>query len=344
MSAPKQRKTAAQRGTSLALRFRNRLREHTLSQAGQKRPWSESDDDLSTTDSEEASSLEDALDSDQDTDSGEDMTPPQPTLSDQTKRAARRLADQVLPEFSRWMVSARYIQPPEHRIPPRKRSRGSNPKPPSILIETQDPADPSTILILRVDGYFRLACPFFVSHPAHHESCALEHDLCSISDLFKHLATCHPSVAYCPICGQVFDRELARDLHIRASVCACRDFDPPQGVSRSQLRTIVREDDTNQRESRRWRRIYSLLLPGADRPPRGAAYLDEGLPLAVAMAGDYWASRGRRAVEEYLAGEGSSEKGEIRGERVEAFCELAGRELVRCVVADAQESQAALSE
>lgn len=323
----------------LALRLRDGHGDSTLSPAGRKRCRSESDDALSATDSEEGSSLEEALKNDLDSDCSGNTMPLQQGLSEDFKRVIHLLVDWIFPTLSQWADSACYIHPPEYRIPPRKRSRGLNGRSRSIFIETEDSDDPSTILILRIDGYFHLACPYFVSDPSHHESCMLEHDLRSIADLIRHLGQYHPNPFYCPICGQIFDNDLARDRHIRTRSCVCREFDPARGVSRSQLRKIIEEDDRSRREDERWRRIYAHVFPRAERPRRSAAYLGQGLPLAVSMARDYWDSHGRELVEEYLAKEGLSGAEQFTGGGFWTLCELSGQGLIQRVIADARKDQ-----
>jgi len=320
----------------LPLRHRDRHGESLLSPAGKKRCRPETDDDCSTTDFEGVSDREDFLETSQDSDSSDGAI--LPNHSENMRRFALQCANRISPQLLRWMGSARYIKPPEHRIPPRKRTKRS------IFMETEDPNEPSTILILLINGYFRLSCPFFIADPARHESCTLQHDLRSIGQLIKHLKMCHPSTIYCPICGQTFDAELARDRHIRRRSCICRNFCIPKGVSRSQLRKIIEEDDRNQREEERWRRIYAVVFPEAERPPRGAAYHTEGLPLAVSMARDYWVSHGRRLVEDFVTEEGLSGNLEFTEPGVSALCELTGKELIESVILEARSSQKAPAE
>src|SRR3569833_502724 len=338
---------------SVVLPLRGRHEYSTLSSSptgpGLKRCRADDEDDFSTTDSdEESSDLEDAiLESDEDSSDSLDDTavPPRPEQppSEAVKGLAHRVVDWALPALARWKASARYIRPPEHRVSPRKRSRRSAKQPRrSVFIETQDPSDPSTILILRVDGYYRLACPIIAWDPTRYAACGTRPALRSLSALVRHLRRFHPRPAYCPICGRDFGSggaaAAACDAHIVTRSCTPRYVAPadvPRGVAREQLRRIVEADDPARREDERWRRVYAAVFPGAPRPRRAAAYLSEGLPLAVSMARDYWEARGPGLVEQDHAGEGMGGRELFAGEDVfSVVCELDGRELILRVTAD----------
>lgn len=302
---------------------------------GRKRHRFESDDDPSATDTEGSSDSEEGPKADID---GDWCRVSQTLPPKNTQELSRRLADQIFPLLHRWMDTARYTRPPDYRIKPRKRSKkSSSGTSPSILIESEDPADPSNILISGVDGYFRIACPFSVQDPSRYESCALEYDLRSISDLIKHLGKCHPHPFYCPICGQIFGSDLACNKHVRKRSCARRNFDIVKGVPCGRLQNIAEEDNRNRPEDERWRRIYALVFPTAERPLHGAGYLGEGLPLAVAMARDYWSLHGRELAMAYLSEEGSSGEVKIEGERFSTFCRQVDEQLVQRVIADARD-------
>ena len=241
------------------------------------------------------------------------------------------IVDRVFPTIREYLTNAYYIKPPDYRIPATRERR-------RVLLETQDPDDPSTILIVPVDGYLPLACPLSPS------SCALQHcnssscsSLRSIPAVIRHLAKHHREPIYCPICGTLFDLALSRDAHIHTRSCARRNIEVAPGVSRAQLEELVRGDDANQHEEERWWRIYKVLFPdGAtkhSRPPRGAAYLWEGMPLAVTMARDYWDCYGRDTVEAYLADESVAGGAEITAQEASVLCGLVGKELVQRVIA-----------
>lgn len=341
-SPPGKRKPAQMKADGdnpVAQRLGGRQGNSMLALIGRKRCRPESDGDIERTDVGDGSDLGENLEEDeedQDANLSRHARLSSPGFPEDFDNFTHLLIDWAFPLCRRWMGSARYIHPPEHRMPPRKRSRKPNETTRSVFIEVEDLDDPSTILILRIDGYFHLSCPFSISDPGHYESCTLEHDLRSITDLIRHLAKCHPHPFYCPICGQIFEDDLTCDSHIRARLCDCRDFDIARGVSHSQLRKITEQDDRNQREEERWQRIYSCLFPGADRPQCSKAYLEQGLPLAVSMARDYWESHGRGLIEQYVAKEGLPGGKQLTRESFSTLCEHAGRELVQRVVKDAQ--------
>ncbi|KAK4452535.1 hypothetical protein QBC34DRAFT_397784 [Podospora aff. communis PSN243] len=263
--------------------------------------------------------------------------------SEVLKKIAHQLADQTLPSVSQWVASARYIRPPDYRIPARKQRVRSGALP-SLLIETEDPADPSTTLILRVDGCFHLACPLFVSSPFRYESCLRKHSIRSIEDLFNHLKTHHPHPIYCPVCGQFFDDEFVRDRHIRALSCAHRNFSIEKGVTRTQLAKMMDKDDRNRREEERWQRIYQVLFPGGETPRTEMAYLEHGPPLALSMVRDYWDSHGRRVVNNYLQVRALASGQSLDKQAVSVLFELVGSHLVRRVAEDALRGQNCLLE
>jgi hypothetical protein len=302
-----------------------------------KRHRSPSEDDFS--DSEETSSWTYILDSSEDSDDSNDTTTPQhqPQTPELRTTHVSHIADRAFPSIRNHITKAYYTRPPDYRIRahPRKRRR-------RILLETEDPNDPSTVLIVRVDGYLPLACPVSPSR------CSLlphSSSLRSIRDVVRHLARHHRDPIYCPICGTHFDLELARDAHICARSCARREFEVARGtVSRAQLEALVERDDRNRPEEDRWWRIYRAVCPGGGankRSDRGvAAYLGEGVPLAVAMARDYWDLHGRDMVQTYLADEGVVAGGvEITEQEVSVVCSLVGKELVQRVIDGRLESE-----
>ncbi|CAP71691.1 uncharacterized protein PODANS_6_6490 [Podospora anserina S mat+] len=338
--------TIGRREKTSALNPSSRHRDSIRPATGRKRYRHESHDDVTSTHSVESTDLEDALESDCGSVSPDETASLlQPHLPKDLQHLACQLAGQTFPVVSQWMNSARYIPPPTIRIPPPKRSKTSSPTPRSILMETSDPSDPSTVLIFRIDGYYPLPCPFAISNPSHHGFCNLQHRLRSISDVVQHLIKHHPNPFYCPICSQTFANEPTCDSHIRERTCKPRSLDISKGVSQSTLREIIRRDKPHLPEEDRWRNIYRILLPGNKPPGRGTAYISQGLPLAVAMTRDYWEQHGRRIVGEYLAKVGSDGSVPTTGdEEVSMLCEIVERELVELVIAEHARKNCQISE
>jgi len=85
-----------------------------------------------------------------------------------------------------------------------------------------------------------------------------------------------------------------------------------------------------------------VLFPEAEKPPRESAYLQEVVHLALSMARDYWDSRGRRIVDEYLQGRFLEGDWKPDEREVLVLFELAGSLLVRRVAEDADKDQTSL--
>ena len=206
-------------------------------------------------------------------------------------------------KIQKWMCSIRYIERLEYRKP-RKHARTGEGKSQSICPQT-DGRDNSEGLVLQpVGGYFHLSCPFYISNPVRHQSCILEHDLKSIEDVIDHLLKHHREPPYCPRCGRMFSKFLERDNHIRERSC---DYRPPaniEGVNDRLEAELVRRHNRRWRVKERWLQVYATLFPKAPRPHGSAAYLKDGVGLAMSLVRDYWAKRGRECVEEYLSSHG----------------------------------------
>lgn len=207
-------------------------------------------------------------------------------------------------KIKKWMRSVRYIERPEHRKPLRKLARTGESKPQSISPQTQDTDNPERPVLKPIAGYFHLSCPFYVYNPVRHQSCVLKHELKSIEDVIDHLIKHHREPAYCPRCGRTFCKFLERDNHIRERSCG---YQPPvsiEGVNDRLEAKLVRRHNQRWRVKERWLQVYATLFPMDARPHGSAAYLKDGVGLAVSLLRDYWAKRGRECVEEYLSSHG----------------------------------------
>ncbi|KAF7553906.1 hypothetical protein G7Z17_g3309 [Cylindrodendrum hubeiense] len=205
------------------------------------------------------------------------------------------LYDKIQP----WMTSARYVAPPDNKQPPRKRARTTDCRPQSGYLEEEDQTDPELVVISRLDGYFDLACPFYVSNPTKYQHCLLNHDFPSIEDVTRHVKKHHTQPPYCPMCRQTFDRAVVRDCHVRARTCEIRTPEPIDGVSAYQKAELVKGDKPHLSDRRRWLHIWATIFPNTE--PCHSPYLEDGIELAVTMARDHWAQDGMDYVAEYLA-------------------------------------------
>ncbi|KAJ3453558.1 hypothetical protein MRS44_017805 [Fusarium solani] len=83
------------------------------------------------------------------------------------------LVKSALDSLDAWMKSARYVLPPDDRLPPRKRLR-------TLHWKEGDGSDDS------------------IDAPARYQQCLLQHDLRSIEDVMRHLRRHHMKPLYCP--------------------------------------------------------------------------------------------------------------------------------------------------
>ncbi|KAH7000679.1 hypothetical protein EDB80DRAFT_866686 [Ilyonectria destructans] len=95
-------------------------------------------------------------------------------------------------KFLTWAASASDAAPPEDRLPPRKRIKRAD-SPPSLVCpeEEKETGDSELVEVSRDDGFFHLACPFYVKNLDKHRDCLQSHGLNSIGDLTSHLLKSH---------------------------------------------------------------------------------------------------------------------------------------------------------
>lgn len=300
-------------------------------------------DDSSTSTSSESEELSDlsqysAIDDSTD-DSIEESPSSDSVILRQSKALTTTLVDWAVPRVHEWISSARYITPPDYRIPISKRARTANDAPSQIFIELQD-RNSSNISVLPIDGYFHLACPFFVLDPDQYEQCALGHNLRSISNVIQHLRKHHSPAHryYCSYCGRPFDNGHARDDHVREFSCVRHAVKRENAVPRQVLQLICRKDDRRCREVPRWQHIYATIFPQEIQPSAEAVYLKGGLPLIISMVRDYWSSNGSRLVREFLKDSQESKGEELSMEEITMLCQLAGAEILRRITAKSRDS------
>lgn len=200
-------------------------------------------------------------------------------------------------EVDRWVSSARYTVPPADRLPPRKRLMTSDLRSRSSLSEEMDPNDPQLVVISRVDGYFHLACPFYIYKPDKHQGCLLQHDLQSVEDVIRHLQEFHMEPPYCPICYRVFENAMDRDNHVRGRSCQSRKVGDIEGIDERQKITLAKRDKWFLGEKERWLRLWNGIFPNVrlHRSP----YLEGRAEREISMVRDRWACHGKEYVLQY---------------------------------------------
>ncbi|KAH6884468.1 hypothetical protein B0T10DRAFT_493232 [Thelonectria olida] len=203
----------------------------------------------------------------------------------------------------KWKAQANYGPPPEDRLPPRKRARTTGRQPRSACIkQDEDPNDSQLVVISHHDGYFHLACPFYVFNRTKYRRCLLQHDLQSIEAVIDHLCSHHMEPPCCAMCFRVFDKARDRDEHMSKRTCEFRDPVEIDGLDLYQKEKLSGRDRVHLGEKKRWYRIWKTVFPGT-APPH-SPYLDRGIGLEMSMVRDYWTTNGRDCVWQYLTKRG----------------------------------------
>ncbi|KAK7417718.1 hypothetical protein QQX98_004374 [Neonectria punicea] len=255
-------------------------------------------DNTSPRTSDDLSSSNSRSDSDLTSEDDEDSNGDEYTLE------SHHETQQFLPdliEFSRQkictcMASARYVVPPNNRLPPRKRAKTASSRPPQTCFE--DSESDRKVMLSRVDGYFHLACPIYASNPEKYHECLQQHDFLCVEEVMSHLQRHHAEPPYCPTCWQTFDTTTDRDRHIRSMTCKFHSKLNIDGINESKLAEIKNRDRLYFSERRRWLRIWNTIFPAA-KPP-SSPYLEHGVEQTVCMTRDYWARYGKEWVSEYM--------------------------------------------
>ncbi|KAF5591727.1 hypothetical protein FPCIR_6007 [Fusarium pseudocircinatum] len=223
-------------------------------------------------------------------------------LTDVLEDKRHKIKTLALELFEAWRAEAKYIAPPEDRLPPRKRCKTSSGR--LIYTQTEDEDDISDEELVvvsqpsRTKSFLHLACPFTIYAPDEYQRCLLKDDLQSIEDLKEHLFRCHSRPIHCLICYRAFDTLIQRDDHVLSETCQKRDAGPLYGLNESQKAKLIRRDSWHFGERRRWYRIWSVVFPGSKNPP--SPYLDRGLGLSISMMRDFWELYGSQCVSDCL--------------------------------------------
>ncbi|CAH0054126.1 unnamed protein product [Clonostachys solani] len=219
-----------------------------------------------------------------------DLNPSHPLLAIRSN-----LVDFVYGEGKSWIRSAIYTTPHQDRLPPKKRYRTIDDK--FAFVKCEEGADGS-LIARRFDGFYHLACPYYITKPEKYKSCLLGHSLQSIEDVIGHLIHYHKEPPYCPICRQEFDSPWVRDQHVRARICSIQNSGKVDGVNEQQRYKLRKRDQVHLGEAIRWMRVWNTVFPGIPLPE--SPYLHTGVDVAVVMMRDYWATQGLKLAEDYL--------------------------------------------
>ncbi|KAF5631713.1 hypothetical protein F52700_6635 [Fusarium sp. NRRL 52700] len=208
--------------------------------------------------------------------------------------------------FSRWSDGIEYTEPPKDRLPPRKRFRTSQWQSGLPRADEENDSEEEFVIISHPacrQGFFHLACPFYIHAPDKHRKCLAQQDLGSIEALIKHLLRHHDKPLYCRTCWKTFETLIDRDSHVLENACKGNNQKASMGLTESQKVRLIKRDRYDLGEARRWRRLWSTVLPGIEQPR--SPYLDRDEGLRVSMMRDFWVADGHKIVCRFLEGLGS---------------------------------------
>ncbi|KAF5590934.1 uncharacterized protein FSUBG_10663 [Fusarium subglutinans] len=229
--------------------------------------------------------------------------------------------------FSCWSNGVNYTAPPKDRLPPRKRFRTSQWQSGLPRADAENDSEEEFVVIshpIRREGFFHLACPFYIHARHKHEKCLVQHDLSSIEALIKHLLRQHDKPLYCRTCWKTFETLIERDSHVLENACKRIDQEASIGLTESQKVRLIKRDRYDLGEESRWRRLWSTVFPGREQPRSPYLYRDEGLK--VSMMRDFWIADGQKVVSGFLAGLAShADRNSIRNDTI---CQQALRGLI----------------
>ncbi|CVK96837.1 uncharacterized protein FMAN_16151 [Fusarium mangiferae] len=234
--------------------------------------------------------------------------------------------------FSRWSDGVEYTAPPKDRLPPRKRFRTSQWQSGLPRADEENDSEEEFVVIshaARREGFFHLACPFYIHAPDKHQKCLVQQDLFSIEAVIKHLLRYHDKPLYCRTCWKIFETLTDRDNHVLENACRRKDQETSIGLTESQKVRLIKRDRYDVGEARRWRRLWSTVFPGTEQPR--SPYLDRDEGLKVSMVRDFWIVDGQKFVSGFLGGLESHLHG--KSVRNDTTCQEALRGLVNWAMA-----------
>ncbi|KAF5674793.1 hypothetical protein FCIRC_7658 [Fusarium circinatum] len=207
--------------------------------------------------------------------------------------------------FKRWMPGVEYSAPPEDRLQPQERFRTPHRYSAGRQVKHKDSIEDGDFVLVsqapRTKAFFHFACPFYIYDTEKHQQCLLTAGLKSIEGAIEHVMKHHSRSPYCSRCYQKFNSLIDRDDHILSGRCKRRYPDPSDGVNEDQKALMIRANDYQSSEKRRWNRMWSIIFPATEWPR--SPYLDRGRGLKASMARDFWGLYGAQLVTETLEGQ-----------------------------------------
>ncbi|KAI1215034.1 uncharacterized protein F4807DRAFT_18476 [Annulohypoxylon truncatum] len=110
------------------------------------------------------------------------------------------------------------------------------------------------------------ACPFYYSDKVEHWHCH-RFAFKRIGDVRQHIKRTHIVPIHCPVCGENFDNNDLKDVHVDARVCQQHEF-PHSWATIEQLDSMDRAaNELNPSSDReRWFTIWDIMFPDTQQP------------------------------------------------------------------------------
>ncbi|KAI1857967.1 hypothetical protein JX265_010997 [Neoarthrinium moseri] len=138
------------------------------------------------------------------------------------------------------------------------------------------------------------ACPYFQHDPRRH----CTHRSCvgpgwpSIHRLKEHLFRRHRLPSHmCPRCREPMDNDEALEEHLRSDIpCTKRDVIRVQGIDDAQEKKLKERKKTSASltEEQKWKDIYVILFPQANKNALPSPYYENGDPVSYAKSAEQW--------------------------------------------------------
>lgn len=205
--------------------------------------------------------------------------------------------------FTRWYKTAVYFEPPADKSPPQCRIETVfMPQSPLSERASRGKSPVDFIRGLPFDGYFHIACPFYLLNPIRYKKCLTsgDCDLQNLGDLVSHLHDRHTHNKLCSYCCyDVSDVEIDQYSHMsRRDPKVVMDSPPSNHVLYTGLcHSTIREVEVKRRfngyksEQDQLSVIFKEIFPHEFCGGLGSQYLSDGLGYTVSLAHDFWTRR-----------------------------------------------------